>query len=93
VGYFWLQATLAGLSGIEPHEVLQALYAKQRWPRPGVSPEGVRVLLILARTNAGRPLVVAVRRMPGRTLDWWIAGARDMTSTELAAFEEWEADR
>jgi hypothetical protein len=89
----WLQMALAALRGIEPHEVLQALSAKRRLPAPGLSPEGIRVLTIRARTNTGRPLVVVVRRMPAARIDWWIVGAREMTTAALSAFEQWEASQ
>jgi hypothetical protein len=93
VAYHWLQVALTALRGIEPHEVLQALSAKRRLPVPMLSPEGVRMLVMRARTNTGRPLVVVVRRIPGARMDWWIVGAREMTTVELAAFEQWEANQ
>jgi hypothetical protein len=88
VPYLWLAATLAALHGVEPHEVLQALGAVRRLPGPTVGSDP-KVLGIFARTNAGRPLVVTIRRSDG--FDWWILGARDMTDDELATFEAWEA--
>ena len=85
--YYWLAATLAALHEIEPHEVLQALGAQRRLPAPAVD-ASIRVLGIYARTLAGRPLLVTVRR--SGNFDWWILGARDMTDSELATFEAWE---
>jgi hypothetical protein len=64
--------TLAALRGVEPFEVLQALGAVRRLPVPAVG-SGPKVLGVFARTNAGRPLVVTVRRGDG--FDWWILGA------------------
>ncbi len=93
MGYLWLQATLAALRGVDPFEVMQALGAKQRWPVPGIAPQGLRVLMIRARTNTGRPLVVALRQVSDTAMDWWIIGARQMTAAEQAAFEQWEADQ
>lgn len=93
MAYRWLEVALAALRGIEPHEVLQALAAKRRLPVPAVSPEGLRVLMIWARTNAGQPLVVFIRQMPDARMDWWIVGAREMTSVELRTFEQWEMDQ
>jgi hypothetical protein len=90
VGYLWLEITLATLRGLEPYEVLQALGSRRRYPVPGQSEQGVRVLTIWARTRAGRPLVVALRRVLASQWDWWIVGARDMDESELALFEQWE---
>ena len=90
MGYLWLQVTLDALLGIEPYEVLQALGARRRLPVPAISPRGVRVLIIWARTQAGRPLVVALRRDSAEPYNWWIVGARGMTAAERAAFEQWE---
>ena len=88
MGYEWLAAALAALRGVEPYEVLQALSAPRRWPVAAQS-GGVRFLTIWARTQAGRPLIVAVRLLGG--LDQQIIGAREMTEQEQAQFEAWEA--
>jgi hypothetical protein len=90
VGYFWLPVTLAMLRGVSPQEVLQALNAQRRYPVPGYSPEGISVLAIWARARTGRPLVVALRRIPDGGRDWWIIGARDLDDAELTRFEQWE---
>lgn len=89
VGFEWLVATLAGLRGIEPYEVAQALAAQRRWPRPATGPGGLAVVTVWARTAAGRPLIVVVRHADGH--NWWILGARDMNPTEIGEYEEWEA--
>ena len=91
VGYEWLPAVLAALRGIEAYEVIQALSAEQRWPRPATGPHGIPVMTISARTGAGRRLIVVVRHAGG--FDWWIVGAREMTPTEAGEFERWEAER
>jgi hypothetical protein len=75
VGYFWLEITLAALRGLEPYEVLQAHGSRRRYPVPGRAAQGIRVLTIWARTSAGRPLVVALRKVPDSQRDWWIVGA------------------
>lgn len=92
VGYFWLEIALAGLRGIDPYEVLQALSAERRYPVRGQSPEGVLVLTIWARTRSGRPLLIALRRVPGSPRDWWIIGARDLSDAERALFQQWEKE-
>ena len=38
------------------------------------------------------PEGIRVLMMLGRTMDWWIVGAREMSVAELAMFEEREAD-
>jgi hypothetical protein len=91
VGYEWLAATLAALRGLEAYEVIQALAADRRWPRPATGPAGVPVLTIWARTEAGRRLIVVLR--PANQFDWWIVGARDMTTAEAAAYDRWEAQQ
>lgn len=91
MGYLWLQVTLDALFGIEPCEVVQALGTRRRLPVPAISPRGVRVLIMWARTHAGRPLVVALRQDSAEAQDWWIVGAREMTAAERAAFKQWEA--
>jgi hypothetical protein len=89
VSYEWLVAGLLALHDIEPYEVLQVLATKSRWPRLATGPDGHRLLTIWGRTGAGRPLIVAVRRLD--QWDWQILGARSMTTQELTKFEEWEA--
>jgi hypothetical protein len=90
VGYLWLEITLARLHGVEPYEVMQALSGQRRYPVVGQSREGVQILTIWGRTRAGRPLVVALRKIPDSKRDWWIVGARDMNESERAFFEQWE---
>jgi hypothetical protein len=91
VGIVWPDWALSALQGIEPHEVMQALYAQHRWPRPMVGLGGLEVVTIWARTNAARPLIVVLLPLGG--LDWQIVGARDLRSQELAELIEWEAKR
>jgi hypothetical protein len=88
VGYEWPGWALDALRGIEPHEVIQALGARRRWPRPAKGPSGVTVVTVWARTYAGRPLIVAVRRTDEWT--WSIIGARDLTPAEATEFAAWE---
>lgn len=90
MGYEWLAVALDALRGIEPSEVVQALAAPLRRPVPAEA-AGVPVLTVWARTRAGRPLVVVVRRVGD--FDWVIVGAREMNQKQLAEFEQWEAGR
>lgn len=90
MGYEWLGTALDKLKGIEPYEVMQALDAERRWPRPAVGYGDIVVMTIWARTHAGRPLIVGVRQ--AGTWEWLIIGARDMRPTELAAFQAWEEE-
>lgn len=83
----WVIEGLQALRGIEPYEVMQALSAPRRLPIAARS-GGIPVVTVWARTNAGRPLIVALRKA-GR-LDQDIIGAREMTAAELARFEQWE---
>lgn len=89
--WIWQPLTLERLVGIEPWEVMQALSAPRRWPRPGTSAHnGLRVLTIWARTTAGRPLLVALRQLSGR--DWEIIAVRELTPEQLTELTEWEDD-
>lgn len=88
MGFEWPQWALEALHGIEPNEVVQALDAKRRLPRPARSATGVPVVTVWARTRAGRPLIVAVRRSDPWT--WLIVGAREMYLQERAEFARWE---
>lgn len=89
----WLPLALQNLTpGIEPGEVLQALSAQLRWPRPAIAEgTGVRALVIWARTHAGRPLKVAVRQINAR--EWEIVGAQELTTSEAADLQAWEESR
>ena len=91
MGYEWPAWALDALHGIEPYEVVQALGAKRRLPRPARSPDGVDVLTVWARTRAGRPLIVAVHR--AGPWSWVIIGARDMSLRERVEFVRWEGVR
>ena len=88
MGYDWLAWALTTLTGIEPAEVVEVLMAPRRLPTAATS-GGVPFVAISGRTAAGRPLIVAVRRI--RDFDQQIIGAREMTPAELATFEKWEA--
>lgn len=88
MGYEWLPWALAHLVGIEPYEAVQALTAPRRLPLAASSGK-VRFIAISGRTLAGRPLIVAVRKIGD--FDQQIIGAREMTPEELARFEKWEA--
>jgi hypothetical protein len=88
MGYEWPGWALDALRGIEPYEVVQALGATRRWPRPAVGSGGLAVLTVWSRTDRGRPLIVAVRRTDDR--DWLIVGAREMRLRERAEFARWE---
>jgi hypothetical protein len=90
VGYEWPEWALAALRDLEAYEVVQALNANRRWPRWATGgPGAVRVLTIWARTERGRPLIVAVYQLSD--WDWRIIGARVMQPTEVGEFEQWEA--
>jgi hypothetical protein len=88
VGYEWLPEALAALKDVEPYEVAQVLSARRRLPLAAQS-AGVPFVAISGRTNAGRPLIVAVRKIGD--FDQQIIGAREMTPQELDRFEAWEA--
>jgi hypothetical protein len=88
VGYEWTSWALRALQDIEPHEVSQVLAAERRWPRRAKSPEGLVVLTVWGRTDAGRPLIVAVRRADEWT--WQVVGARAMRPDEQRELQSWE---
>jgi hypothetical protein len=90
VGYEWLSNALDALRDIEPQEVTQVLGARRRWPVPGYA-DGVKLLSVWGRTNAGRPLIVILHHAGG--LDWEIVGAAQMNADQLARFREWEATK
>ena len=48
------------------------------------------MLTVWGRTEAGRPLVIAVRQVDD--WEWQILGARDVRPAEAAMFEDWEAE-
>jgi hypothetical protein len=77
--------------GLKPDEVMQVLNGNRRWPRRGTDSIGLQPLTIWGRTGTGRALLVALRPLAGR--DWEIVGARDLTSSEVAELEKWEAGR
>ena len=88
MGYDWLPEALAALKDVEPYEALQVLTVAKRLPL-AASSAGVPFIAILGRTEAGRALIVAIRKIGD--FDQQIIGAREMTPEELARFEAWEA--
>jgi hypothetical protein len=91
MSYSWPDWALDALHGIEPYEVVQALGAVRRWPRRARSRDGIEVLTGWARTQGGRPLIVAVRQVDGH--EWLIVGAREMRVRERTEFVRWEGTR
>jgi hypothetical protein len=90
MGFEWSPWALAALGDVAPYEVNQALQGS--WPRPAAGgPAGLRVLTFWGRTRAGRPLLIAARRVD--EWSWLIIGAREMTPSERAEFAIWEAQR
>ncbi|MFF5073075.1 hypothetical protein ACFY2R_18260 [Micromonospora olivasterospora] len=89
-GRYACHGTLAALTGVEPYEVAQVLSARRRLPLAATS-GGLPFVAVLGRTQAGRPLVVAVRKV-GK-FDQQIIGAREMNAAELKRFEAWEMTR
>jgi hypothetical protein len=90
VGYEWMPGILAFLLDVEPHEVVQALDNPHRWPRQVRGPHGIPYIAIHSRTTTGRPVTIVVRHLGGH--DSMIVGARSMTPTDIALFEQWEHD-
>jgi hypothetical protein len=88
MGFEWADWARDALRGISPGEVVEVLGAQRRLPRPAVS-DGVSVLVIWARTAAGRPLLVAVKQVA--EWHWLIIGARELTPAEACELEKWEA--
>jgi hypothetical protein len=89
VPYRWLDLALEQLRGVEPFEVIQALANPQRLALQAHAQ--LRLVAIIARTHAGRPLVVVVRLDQGFTQ--WIVQARDPRPDELTRVQQWEATR
>ena len=90
MAFEWLHDAYRQLDGIEPREVHSALASERRWPGTAQDNQlGLRVLTIWARTETGRPLVIATRRRSD--WDWQCLGARDMKPAEVDQFEAWEA--
>lgn len=86
----WLEGALERLTGIEPHEVSQAL---DHVPVHVVPTErrGARLLLIFGRTKTGRVVAVLVRPRP--SFDSKIITARYATTAEIEAHQTWEETR
>ncbi len=75
----WRDWSLAGLKGVEPYEVVQALSTGQmvrRWVDGDV-------LAVVSSTVTGRVLVVALYEETGT---WVIIGARAATAEESLAY-------
>jgi hypothetical protein len=83
----WVIEGLRALRGIEPYEVMQALSAPRRLPVAARS-GGIPVLTIWARTNAGRPLIVVLRK--SGWLDQDIIGAPGNERRRAGAVRAWE---
>lgn len=79
---------VALLAGVEPYEVMQALLAPHRMLMPVEGPRGLTYLAVYARTNAGTPVLVVLRKDRGH--DSTIVAARRMTPADIALFEQWE---
>jgi hypothetical protein len=67
------------------------IYSKVRRPRPGIGPDGHRVLTISGRTPKGEGVIIMLR--PLSQWDWQILTARAMRDDEDAEHAEWEATR
>jgi len=50
------------------------------------------VLTVWGQTDAGRHLIVTLRR-GSKPYDWWIGPAEEMDADEVAEFQRWEARR
>lgn len=92
MGYTWVPALLAMLTGIEPYEVRQVLGdPRPRWPRRALGAGNIAVMTVWGRTRSGRPLIV-VLRATDISHDWLIIGASEMTPEQVQQFQQWEAD-
>ncbi|MGW5569679.1 hypothetical protein ACWEVD_00640 [Nocardia thailandica] len=75
------------LRGVTLEEVSEVLNAPRRWARPSTGGT-LQVTLVAGRTEAGRPLRVALHSLERfRTL---ILAAGELTGDQLAEFEKWE---
>ena len=82
-------------SWVESWEVIEVLYSARRWPRPARTHEGLQVLTVWGRTDAGRPLVVVLRHLSqtDETNSWQIVLAAPMGPRQLEEFTAWEAQQ
>ncbi|ATL72487.1 hypothetical protein [Nocardia terpenica] len=79
----------ARLRGVTVAEVFQVLRARRKWARPSTGSD-LRVTLIAGRTDAGRPILVAVHQdAPFHSV---IIAAGELTGDNLDAFTRWEAE-
>ncbi|MFR9753638.1 hypothetical protein ACL02S_21735 [Nocardia sp. 004] len=77
------------LRGVTVAEVFQVLEARRRWARPSMGSE-LHVILIAGRTDAGRPIMVAVHEVaPFHSV---IIAAGEMSGGNLDTFTKWEAE-
>ncbi|NJC72089.1 hypothetical protein HC031_20555 [Planosporangium thailandense] len=91
MGYEWDPWYLPRLFGVEPYEVMQALYDdRPRLPQSMRSAEGLLVPTVWCRTRSGRPLIVVLGATE-KPFEWLIRGVRDMDEAEAAIFAAWEA--
>lgn len=90
MGYEWLIWS-AGLAGLAHAEVIEALENPKRWPRASRTLDDLLVVQVWSRTDAGLPVIVALRLLGG--FDQQILGARPMDENEIAVYEEWETER
>lgn len=74
-------------------EVMEVLFSPRRWPRPATTRQGLPVLTVWGRTDAGRPLVVVLRQPRSYPECWQILMASPMGTHQLAEFTAWEATR
>jgi hypothetical protein len=78
----WSDASEAHIAkhNVRPTEVEEVVNTRPQWEHAGVDAS----TLVYGRTDAGRHLlVVLVESADGR---WYVATARDLTSTELLTF-------
>lgn len=82
-------------AGVETWEVIEVLYSARRWLRPARSDRGLDVLTVWGRTDEGRPVIVALRRVTREdgTTGWQIVLAAPMGPRQLEEFTAWEAQQ
>jgi len=90
MGFEWSYWSLsrAYAAGVQEYEVAQAV--RGAWPRPAVV-DGLAVLVLWGRTDAGRGLYVVTRRL--NQWDREYVDVRELTADENAELAHWEAAR
>jgi len=79
----------ARLRDVTVAEVFQVLRARRRWARPSTGND-LTVTLIAGRTDAGRPIMVAVHQdAPFHAI---VIAAGPLTGDNLEAYTRWEAE-